>query len=548
MTCEGQLDTLPETSFLPFRVEPLLGAHLAWHNAGLKAPQDLSRLQVRAGATTGDGAHQPSVALAERYGGRGIGANGGGARCGLVGDVQIKGIGRTPAASDFTSYWYSHGAVTLEEAWRESILGEVCHEALPFGGVRAYGIVDTGLSAPVEGAAGVVDHAPGALLLRQAKLRPGHYMAAPLHRMNIEQAAGWPSDAKRVSRAIGVIALGADACGYQSVPPHGGLLKQIAERFARQAAAARAKRIVHGALSCSNIALDGAYMDFGTLTTVSDYGPIIVARGHPDATHEQEELYPTLYDLAFYCNKYGIGDQEHCPPAALVAHFEERFQNRLAIEFLKLTGIPEAALQWLDGDVGRQLCVEFGRLTVTGMCSPFKLREMPASMTSCPLSAVLRRLSTASNEGQACSRLSELGLPGHDASRIAACFRRAISQVLSRVAPHRRADIADFIAVNGYRLNLPLDPLYRPNLVRSISAAMAQGESACATLVDRCTRFARLACADAGPDGIDLSLLGEPLVLTTTNPLKTDSGKRSRVLLDDLEESFVSSTYQFGSF
>ena len=70
--------------------------------------------------------------LGERYGGRGVGDHSG-VRCGLDGDIQIKGVGRNILAGKNSEFLRSHGGVTLSEAIREPLWGEICHHVLPLG-------------------------------------------------------------------------------------------------------------------------------------------------------------------------------------------------------------------------------------------------------------------------------------------------------------------------------------------------------------------------------------------------------------------------------
>src|SRR5690554_1646737 len=71
--------------------------------------------------------------FAERYGGLGIFNNGGGVRCGLTGDYQVKGIGLNPLLGRATPSSYRSGAMTGVEAVREFVWSHLVRLALPYG-------------------------------------------------------------------------------------------------------------------------------------------------------------------------------------------------------------------------------------------------------------------------------------------------------------------------------------------------------------------------------------------------------------------------------
>ena len=58
--------------------------------------------RIAASARDGNVATARIAAIADRYGGAGIGHNGGSGRNAVVGDLQIKGVGRTPLVSPET--------------------------------------------------------------------------------------------------------------------------------------------------------------------------------------------------------------------------------------------------------------------------------------------------------------------------------------------------------------------------------------------------------------------------------------------------------------
>jgi hypothetical protein len=74
--------------------------------------------------------------LFERYGGAGIKHNGGGVRCAIVDGTSLKGVGRSPLAGEGTDYFHSFGGMSLREAVKDTIWGEIMSCALPYGAAR----------------------------------------------------------------------------------------------------------------------------------------------------------------------------------------------------------------------------------------------------------------------------------------------------------------------------------------------------------------------------------------------------------------------------
>jgi hypothetical protein len=96
--------------------------------------------------TEGQGiATDQKYAVADRYGGAGIGRNGGSGRNALVNGFLVKGVGRTPLVGQSTPLSHASGGAYLEECVREAIFSEVVSHDFPYGAVPALGILGTGL-------------------------------------------------------------------------------------------------------------------------------------------------------------------------------------------------------------------------------------------------------------------------------------------------------------------------------------------------------------------------------------------------------------------
>jgi hypothetical protein len=149
--------------------------------------------------------------LNERYGGRGASGNGGGVRCGWIGDLTIKGIGRSDLAGQDAPFWHSYGGCSLPEAIREAIWGDVYDAALPYGAVRVEAIITTGTQVPLHDAEDFGgEMCPRALILRRPFLRPAHYMRSMLFQDGIDIKGA----------VVGGIAAGAGSVVSSTVGPH----------------------------------------------------------------------------------------------------------------------------------------------------------------------------------------------------------------------------------------------------------------------------------------------------------------------------------------
>ncbi|MEI8363688.1 MAG: hypothetical protein WCG35_10795 [Betaproteobacteria bacterium] len=294
---------------------------------------------------------------ADRYGGYGVGYCGGSARCGTYGDVQVKGIGLTPLIGSSPGApldpWHSSGTVTLNEAGREALWSGICDAVLPFGAVATTAVVLTGTKClRTDGAPGVEILNRRALIMREVALRPAHFLRNVHFQTPLVPGAPACEDYFRVRQMVRSLpinfdqAFGAEIEGSSATARVSSGMKIMANRFAAQVAAAFAKRLYHGSLNCTNIALDGRYVDFGTMTAVNAYRRQAGSPLWPDQWSQHTPLLRTLTYLLFHVRKH-----LDCPeiknliaPDELTAEFSAALHQRTQIELLKQTGIPEQTI------------------------------------------------------------------------------------------------------------------------------------------------------------------------------------------------------------
>jgi hypothetical protein len=233
------------------------------------------------------------VLLAERYGGNGIGDNGGGVRCGNWGPFQIKGIGTNPLVGRRDDVWHSYGGLNAPDAIMEAIFGSVLAQVLPCGVVSIYGVILTAIDAAYYT---VEDKGWGALLVREASLRPAHFLRTPNYRGNRSAPIRVPPDAIRVR----------DAClalrnRFPSVRDLVKWLGVFLQRSANQFAYARVARIAHSNLSPSNLSFDGRWIDLTNATFIEGG---LNRGGRPPFYEEPRAVINCLSEFADTFSKY----------------------------------------------------------------------------------------------------------------------------------------------------------------------------------------------------------------------------------------------------
>lgn len=193
---------------------------------------------------------------ADRYGGSGIGTNGGAGRAAFLpwGNLNIKGVGLTPlAVVDPDDFQHSHGGAPMREGLVEALWGEVGSNLFTHGSTRILAVID------------VDDHTQWpdggrekrALIIRATdQLRPAHLLD------------GWsgarftPELFVRMAEDQGVLVR--DPSGQ---PDLGATMQVLVEHHAQAAAEQWRWRVVHGAIRTGNMQLTGGQLDLATMSS-----------------------------------------------------------------------------------------------------------------------------------------------------------------------------------------------------------------------------------------------------------------------------------------
>jgi hypothetical protein len=358
---------VPANLLLPFEARRLSAPRIALtvaHSQPISDAEVIDRFAYAAPAAGADGsAFLPDTKtfFAERYGGTGIGTHGGGVRCGNDGRYQVKGIGRNLLCGEEAEFNHSHGGESLLAALLEAMWGEILHRALPFGAVRAYAVIRTGLSIPADGPNDVLAASQGALLVRQAALRPAHFMRALYFRPSAAVRTRIEPDALRVRKAIGDLPELLPHRTLHGISEHDPSrcalleegLTEMVRRFAEQFAAAKAKCIAHRLLNASNICLDGRWIDLSGVVALPRHANF-AGQGLWD---EPRTSLAWLGDFCFYIGKYlDRIPPLYAPQAASLAKLFQSFHEAAVLRrFVYLSGLPDVVVApyWDRSEVHR---------------------------------------------------------------------------------------------------------------------------------------------------------------------------------------------------
>jgi hypothetical protein len=226
--------------------------------------QLIASLSLRALTTKANG-HEVLTMYADKYGGEGVSPALGAGRAGFLrdGNLYVKGIGFTPLYrdGDKDDFVHSHGGVHFEDCLSEAVFGEVNANLFSLGSTRIVAIIDQEMHVTDPNGR----ERPIALAVRVGpQLRPGHLLArrtrgsqTPLE-MFVQMTTATKQLVTKGSR----------------VPDVAATMMRVIDDHARAAAESFRWRMIHGALSPSNMELSGAMLDLPTQSTQPRTAPI----------------------------------------------------------------------------------------------------------------------------------------------------------------------------------------------------------------------------------------------------------------------------------
>jgi len=307
------------------------------------------------------------IATADRYGGMGIGCNGGSGRAAYVNGYYVKGIGATPLVGKLSDRVHSTGHCELQECIREAVLSECVDAEFPHGAVPVLAIIGTGVFEERIVEAGIASesapHAQDAsdltelcLLVRPAFVRPAHFDRAANFLSDLPKQGF--QDAQRVKAMVQAAKGLWGAVGFKQA------LRQLHIRWAEQLAHGYVHRFCHGAPSPSNVALDGRLLDFGATSTLPSWARVHTVFGGPATGQELpvmlRALQSMLQQVAHQCPELAIKPEDMADMAQAAA---QTYAQSVPVQLLRILGLSRLqAKHVLRGDTEKLIHRGLNRL------------------------------------------------------------------------------------------------------------------------------------------------------------------------------------------
>lgn len=309
---------------------------------------------------------QTILLYADRYGGTGLGPALGAGRAGFLpdGNLYLKGVGLTPLFrhDDPDDFPHSHGGVQLNDCLAEAVFGEVNQHLLTQGSTRILAILDqhqvvvypNGYTVPI------------ALVVRSGtQLRPGHLLSRQVRR-----TCSLLEIFQRMTKATGQLVTRRSGPSPVKTPDIKSTMRRIVDDHARTSAELFRWRMIHGAVTSSNLEMSGAMLDLTSQTAQPRTAPVCFL--HEDlSTFGYEHIErATEIDKAYRALVRSIPVEQRCLLNArtfnLIAEMREAYRQHLQIQILCATGLKREMAAHVQTE-HRDLAHRF-TLTLTKMC------------------------------------------------------------------------------------------------------------------------------------------------------------------------------------
>lgn len=272
-----------------------------------------------------------TVGYADRYGGSGIGLNGGSGRAAVVNGYLVKGVGRTPLVSSLTDESHASGGAYLEESIRETIFAEIVRAEFPCSAIPVLAIIDTGLIQIFEESAGPKMERR-TLLIRPSFIRPAHFERATAY------FSGNPKEGQQDTLRVSQFFTQAIATfGQQELTRQ---YKSLWLNWAQQLAYSFVHRLPHGSNTISNICLDGKLLDFGAMSAVPSWANAATMLSRQTFGMQFNVLPRMIRLTGYFFSRYlnvQIGSEEST--ADLTAAVQSEYRRTILVETLRLCGV-----------------------------------------------------------------------------------------------------------------------------------------------------------------------------------------------------------------
>lgn len=347
----------PESGHLPLVLRRLSRARIVWINKQYAEHDPLFQEAGAVGADyeqhilsscafvhNGDGeydcasfASDSVLGMVDRYGGPGIGLNGGSGRAAIVNGYLVKGIGRTPLVSSLTPASHASGGAYLEETVRETIYAEIARAEFPCSAIPVLAIIDTGLIQVFHQAGGTKIERR-TLLVRPSFIRPAHFYRAPFL-SSLDERSGC-ADTARVEKFSGTFVA---QYGPETAV---ATFEHLWCRWAQQLAYSFVHRLPHGSHTVSNICLDGKLLDFGAMSSVPSWANVATMLERQSFSAHERLIQGIMHSAKYYLERY-LGMSGKSPEYwfGLEQAIGVHFKSAIVQETLRLCGLSRAQCQ-----------------------------------------------------------------------------------------------------------------------------------------------------------------------------------------------------------
>ena len=306
--------------------------------------QLLAALSFRALTSADDDRERETITMyADKYGGDGVRPALGAGRAGFLpyGNLYVKGIGFTPLFKhdDPDDFAHSHVEVHLHDCLAEAIFGEVDENLLVNGSTRVLAIIDQGRKVTAPSGRRI----PVALVVRAGtQLRPAHLLGRHWRRQS--RVAKF----LRIVRATGQIVTHYDTRAGVDVPDVKATMLRIIDDHARTSAESFRWRMIHGAITASNMEMSGAMLDLPTQSTqprtapvcALDYADSIFGREHIERAAQLTPMYRALIRHASPRER----KRNNIRSINIARTMDQFYRGHLQVELLRAAGLkPEVA-------------------------------------------------------------------------------------------------------------------------------------------------------------------------------------------------------------
>ncbi len=282
---------------------------------------------------------QTITLYADRYGGDGLGGTLGAGRAGFLpyGNLYLKGVGLTPLfkLSNVDDFPHNHGGVQMNDGLGEAVFGEVNQHLLTQGSTRILAIIDQGEVIVYPNGFTV----PIALVVRNGtQLRPGHLLSR-----HVRSNCSLLEIFKRITLETGQLVTRRDANTPGGIPDIKATMLRIIDDHAQTVAELYRWRMIHGAVTASNMEMSGAMLDLTSQTSQPRTAPVYFLR-EDVSFFGQEHIDHATQLLAAYRALVGSIPKEqrrllNARSFDLVAEMQKAYRQHLQAQLLCAAGL-----------------------------------------------------------------------------------------------------------------------------------------------------------------------------------------------------------------